>query len=193
MHGCPKFSATTWIRFLSANPSLLGLILIIFGLVSTFRGKAFFDLTVGVLGFGIMFLVTMLIFSILNLLEYLDGFDDAVEITITVLAFTISIVLSVIVGFLLYKAGWMLGVLLVGTVAGFFLGVSLYNLLFIQLYSWWVYTLLVVGCAALVGYLAKTFHKHIMIYGTSFIGAYALVRGVSFFLGGFPNEALLYG
>ena len=47
--------------------------------------------------------------------------------------------------------------------------------------------------AVIFGYLAYRFDKHILVYLTSFLGAYIFIRGTSIFFGHFPNEFVLYG
>jgi len=44
----------------------------------------------------------------------------------------------------------------------------------------------------IAAFLAHKFFDHALIISTSFIGAYALIRGVSVFAGHYPNEAVLY-
>lgn len=43
-----------------------------------------------------------------------------------------------------------------------------------------------------VGIISLKFLKAVMVVGTSFIGAFMIMRGLSFYLGGYPNEFELY-
>ncbi len=67
------FSATAWLRWIAEHPWVIGVALILFGLLSTFKGKELFQLTVGILGAGLTFLFMMLLFSIWGALDYLDN------------------------------------------------------------------------------------------------------------------------
>ena len=190
-YGCPVFSATAWIRYIRNQPYILGIILIIFGIFATLKGKQLFEVTVGILGGGIVFLISMLFFSYMNWLEYLDDFNGQDFLT-ALGAFLLAALLAFIVGYLLSKAGWLICVMSLGVIGGYFLGISIYNLVFFASNALWLYLLLSFGGALFGGYLAYNCHNSIMILGTSFIGAYSLIRGISLFGGNFPNEALLY-
>lgn len=80
-----------------------------------------------------------------------------------------------------------------GTVAGFLIGFVLYTFVFAQ---WFQHVGLLIGLVGLggliFGWLSWKFDKHIIVYLTAFFGSYALIRGISMFAGGFPNEVLLY-
>lgn len=51
-------------------------------------------------------------------------------------------------------------------------------------------TVFITACAG--GYFALWFTKHAMVAVTSLVGSYLIMRGVSFYVGGYPNEFLLY-
>jgi hypothetical protein len=191
-HGCPTFETTPWIRYLSAHPSIIGILLILFGLIATFKGKDFFQLTVGILAFGLIFLLCMLFFSAIGYLDYLDPDFSADEIGLTLLSLSVSGFIAFVAGYVVYKAGFAMAILTLGVIVGFFLGVSLYNILFYSTNALWLLIVCAFGGALLLGFLAFAFSDYIMIYGTAFIGAYSLVRGISVFTGNFPTEALMY-
>ena len=189
-YGCPVFSATAWVRWVAEHPWVIAVFLILFGMLSTFRGKDFFEITVGILGAGLTFLFTMLLFSIWGSLEYLDNQQGSLAQVI--LSFFISLVLAALVGFLLFKAGWMVGVIAVGAVVGFFLGVTIYNLIFFSTNALWLLIVLTIACTLGLAFLAFKKHEKIMIFGTAFIGAYSFVRGISLFAGHYPSEVQIY-
>lgn len=192
-YGCPAFSATAIIRYLSAHPTLIGLLLIGFGVLSTFWGKSLFDYTVGLLSGGVVFMLSLLAMSMFEMLEYLTEEDNDEELYLTIIAFVVSLLLGFLVGYFMYRSGSYFGVITIGTIAGFFLGMQLYNLLFFETHKLWVLIVIVITSISVCAYASARYSKKIMYFGTSFIGAYSLVRGVSLFLGHFPvNEALLY-
>jgi len=48
-----------------------------------------------------------------------------------------------------------------------------------------------IGCAIIAAVLSFFIYEHVLINMTSFGGAYMLVRGISLYAGGFPNEFTL--
>ena len=67
---CPVFSAGTYTEFLLDRPWILSPLLIIFGIAVTLVGRKFFAWTIGILGLFSGFGVTMLLFSMLDMLDY---------------------------------------------------------------------------------------------------------------------------
>ena len=47
-------------------------------------------------------------------------------------------------------------------------------------------------CGIIVCLLAVLYFDYIIIVGSSIVGAYSLIRGISIFAGGYPSEFLLY-
>ena len=54
------------------------------------------------------------------------------------------------------------------------------------------YWCIIVGCAILLGITAFYTEKKVIMFVTSFVGAYAIIRGISLYAGGFPNEIELH-
>ena len=52
----------------------------------------------------------------------------------------------------------------------------------------WMFYVAVVVCAAVAGWLCTKFFDKIVIISTSMVGAYAISRGASFYLGHYYNE-----
>jgi exosortase/archaeosortase len=50
---------------------------------------------------------------------------------------------------------------------------------------------IILSCVG-VGYLSITYFDYAVMAGSSVIGSYLFIRGASVFLGGFPNEFILY-
>lgn len=191
--GCPLFEATTFVRFISDNPWVLGIILIVFGSIVTFFGGKFFFYILPTIVGGVVFLAVMLFASIMGLLVALDKGKDssAGELTTTIMSFVVAAALAGLAGFFISKIQ-RLGIALVGAVAGFFIGFLLYTFVFSL---WLKHVALLVSLCALfaivLGLLAYKYDRYLIIYLTGFIGSYAFIRGISMFAGGFPNEILL--
>lgn len=70
--GCPVVEATAFVKFLANHPWILGILMIVFGAVTTFYGRRFFKWTVGILGGAFSFLFLMLCFSSFGMLSAVD-------------------------------------------------------------------------------------------------------------------------
>jgi hypothetical protein len=92
-------------------------------------------------------------------------------------------------------AGWFIvkirpvGISFIAGTAGFFAGVQIYNLVFA---SWaedaWVLILVCCACILFAASIAWKYQNEVIVYITAFLGGYALMRGASLFIGGYPNE-----
>jgi hypothetical protein len=80
-----------------------------------------------------------------------------------------------------------------GVILGFSLGLLLYNTAFFFTNNVYLMVGLALLGAILLGYFALSYSKHIVIYGTSFIGSYIFIRGISLFAGKYPSEIVVYG
>ena len=193
-NACAVFQATAIVDFLNEYPWVLGVILIGFGVVSTFFGGKWFPIILATIGGGITLLVVLVLASLIGLLDALDTKADASAGSIALCVFTIivAIALAIFVGWFVRKAR-RIGGTVAAAAGGFFGGFMLYNLVFA---AWWnnVACLLIlsIGLAIVAGFVAWRFDKVIIVYLTAGIGAYALVRGISVFAGNFPNEITTY-
>jgi len=97
---CPVFSVTNFSRFFLKNPVILGIIGIVFGCIIALFGRKFFPITIfatgGVAGFGI----TMLLFSMLAMLDSM-GTKSELSFIGTLFSFVISTMVGIFLGFIL--------------------------------------------------------------------------------------------
>lgn len=163
--------------------------MIIGGAVVTFFGRKFFKYTAAVVGGFMTFLIVMLLCSIFHMLERLEGNPNG-SIGLLILAFVLGIGLAVGAGFLLYRFT-RVGALILAACAGFFLGITLYNIAFHWINNLYVMLGLAFGLAIVLGYLSFKIFDKVLIFGTALLGSYAFVRGISLFAGHFPNEVLM--
>ena len=193
--GCPTLQVTSIIRYLSNNPWAIGIILLVFGALVTLWGGKYFVWVLVSIGSGVTFFASMILFSLFGGFVALDLGKAAStgQITLAIVLFILAIALAAVVGVIL-KRVTRTGIMLAGAVAGFALGFSIYSFILVNFYANWV----LMGCmsffgAVIFGWLAYKYDKHILVYLTSFLGAYLFIRGLSIFIGGFPNEFILYG
>jgi len=92
------------------------------------------------------------------------------------------------VGFFIAKLR-KVGIALIGTFGGVLLGFMITTTFVVGSTALtWV---IVLGCGIAVGFLAFFVEKAVIIIVTSFVGSYGVIRGISMYAGGFPNEMQL--
>lgn len=190
---CPVFSVTTFSRFLFDRPFILGPIAILFGIMVAFAGRKFFPWTIAVIGCLVGFGITLLLFSMSDILDSVQSNNpnESNSILYVILTYAFAIVIGVFVGFILQKM-LNIGALILGAVGGFFVGVAAYNLLFFWAKSQFLLTLISVLSSIAMAFLSFRQYDNIVIFGTGFVGSYSFVRGLSFFMGNFPNEVQFF-
>ena len=193
--GCPVFQATSIVRFFANHPYIMGVLLLLFGGAVTFFGGKFFPWVLAAAAGGITFLVVILIASAVGALKALDKNREPTggQIAATTAAFLVAFGLAIFAGWFIKKIR-RIGFTLLGAALGFFGGFLFYSLVFIQwLENTYVLFTICFLCALAGGFLVWKFGKHIVVYVTAFLGAYAFIRGISIWAGHFPNEVALYG
>jgi len=83
------------------------------------------------------------------------------------------------------------GIGLVAAWGGVMLGFVITSLFVMKLPGWAFYLILIL-CGVAAFFIAIKIEKMVIIICTSFMGAYAMVRGVSLYVGGFPSEIALH-
>ena len=92
----------------------------------------------------------------------------------------------------LVKRTLRFGIFLLGIVSGATIGFLVYTAFLAGVSAGWLYLTVIIGFAV-IGGLASWKRPDIVVrFGTAFIGSYMLVRGLSFWIGGFPSETELY-
>ena len=102
----------------------------------------------------------------------------------------IGIILGCTAGYFVFKYHEKFLSFLVGGLGGFLLGEFFYNLFgnLINGNPTLIQILFILICIIICIILAYFLRDYIIIFATSFIGAYAFIRGLSLFLGYFPSE-----
>jgi hypothetical protein len=96
-------------------------------------------------------------------------------------------VIGVFVGFILMRM-LQIGAAILGAVGGFFIGATIYNLIFFFTHSFILLMILSIACTLLGAIFSFKYYDGIVIFGTAFIGAYSLIRGASLIFGHYQNE-----
>jgi hypothetical protein len=180
---CPKYSGNFFVKFFRSFSWFTAVFAILLGLIQCFYGYRLYRLTMFIVGFLFTFL-----FMIIFLFAIWTSPDSGNFKGIIILSF--ALVSALMVGFLVASFA-IVGLVLSGSVLGFFVSTMLYTLLLHNVYS--IPENLLLYNVALVGMVAGAvagyeFQNVILIVSCSFTGAYLIVRGLSVFIGGFPNE-----
>jgi len=167
-------------KFSEKYEEVTAIILILFGIWLAFRGGQVVDtLFQVILTIAAAFLTGFLTFFVLKKLEV----DLTDLINFLVLAF------AIVVGILVGKKSWeykRVGMLTLAVFMGIMVGFTISNTVKnkdeVILY-------IILGVCSLLGYyLMEKYEYEFILYSTSFIGSYCIVRGASIFIGDFPSE-----
>lgn len=174
--------------FIQKYSYLIGAVFIVFGLVLAFCGNKFITIMVGIVSAAAtlvigVYLTSLFVDSVLKK-EKIENY--AVWIILGVWA-----LVGILVGCLIArKRKW--GIALVAAFGGVMLGLLLTTIFGPSLKNAVVYYAIIVGCGILAFIITFFVEKFVLIVVTSFIGSYAIVRGISMYAGGFPNETELH-
>lgn len=181
VYACPLFNVYSFWNAIISNKYIVGVALIIFGIFFSFLGIKFIEVTEYIAGvLATWFVVCFLLFSYL-------------QITYTSVSFWVIIVCTLLagllVGYFIAKVK-VIPVVILGGFLGYLLGNFTYQFLlkYINSNPQVVYWITLIVCIAALAAVAWFFASHIMVLSTSFIGAYALIRGISLMAGGYPDE-----
>ena len=150
VHGCPVFSATAWIRFLNQYPQFFSAFLVLFGIFAIFKGKELFEVTIGLFGAAVTFVSLMVVFSFFEMLQFLHEPDDD-NLGRLLGALALSLLGGIIIGYVLFKGGCLLGVMTLGMGIGFIFGLTIYNMIFFNTGAFWLLLVLSIGGAIAFG------------------------------------------
>eukprot|EP00349_Pseudokeronopsis_sp_Brazil_P002402 CAMPEP_0202956202 /NCGR_PEP_ID=MMETSP1396-20130829/732_1 /ASSEMBLY_ACC=CAM_ASM_000872 /TAXON_ID= /ORGANISM="Pseudokeronopsis sp., Strain Brazil" /LENGTH=308 /DNA_ID=CAMNT_0049673119 /DNA_START=226 /DNA_END=1152 /DNA_ORIENTATION=- len=192
--GCPVASADAFFAFLDEHPWVVGVLLICSGLVLTFYGAKFLPWVVGIVAGLSGFVLSMVFFSAIGWLDYIDPtLSDSADgsLGLAILATCLSLIIGGLVG-VLFKIFFFWGFILIGFVLGFLCGTLLYSAFFLWTDSLWFLYLLEFGTGGVVAFLCFVWKDGLAIITTSALGAYATIKGIAEFAGGYPDELLLY-
>jgi len=82
------------------------------------------------------------------------------------------------------------GIGLIGAWAGIIIGFMVSSSFILEKAV--MYYLILFGFAIVFGAIAILIEEKVLTFATAFIGSYAIIRGISFFAGGFPTESTLH-
>ena len=179
---CVKVDFYFIFKFIEDYKVLFVIILMAFGLFNCIFGQKFAKYTA--------FLLCVFIITILVLVFSQYVLPSGCAEWIIWVMFALGIILGCTAGYFTFKYHEKVLALLTGGVSGFFIGQFLYNLFGNQIPANGIViniVFVIVSIGVMIA-IAFFFKKFIVIFATSFIGAYCFIRGISLFAGGFPDE-----
>ena len=190
---CPVFSVSSFSRYFLKNQVILGLMAITFGLVVTVYGRKFFPITIFATGTLAGFAITILLFTMLSMFE--SAGNQKIHLTAlgTLATYLVSAGVGIFVGYIL-KSILKVGAAIIGAVGGFFISIPLSQILLGWIGSDALLLSVSVLAAIAMAFLSLRHYDNIVIFGTSVLGSYIFVRGISLFLekGTFPPESEIF-
>jgi hypothetical protein len=178
--GCPRMSVSMVWVYLGAYEAYFGVALIGIGVVFCFFGIKVIGFTICIVGLLTCIAASCLIFYAV----YASSATDPKEFLYWVGG---GVIAGVIFGCILCKKQKCGASLLAGW-GGAMLGTLVNEMFLYRLgYSWTTYAAIFAGAAA-GGMLVSKYYEPIIIGSTALVGSYAIIRGVSCYLGHYYNE-----
>mmetsp|Transcript_12174 Transcript_12174/g.12576 ORF Transcript_12174/g.12576 Transcript_12174/m.12576 type:complete len:489 (-) Transcript_12174:32-1498(-) len=184
---CPVANFYFMTKFIKDNKNWVGVIMIVVGLGFALIGAKFFWITIIAL-LSIVFIV--ILFIIYFIIQSIFNIGGGTWVIIVILA--VGIILGVSIG-MCFKSLTSFFFVLFGMLLGYLLGLLIWDLGLSQIETnqtvvYWVTIAVLVVIGGFVGY---KFMKMMFIVVTSFLGCYLIIKAISMWAGGFPDEAVL--
>lgn len=180
---CPSFDMNALFEFLNKYSYLWGAIFIIVGIFFCFFGKKLFKA-------AIFTVTTIVVVFCILLLFYSTFLKDTTETWVGWTVLVCSVLIGLVAGFFVMKLERLGAALLAGW-GGFLLGVMINEMALYKVQSEVLFWTIAMAFAIAAAVASFFLFEHVLIIGTSFAGSYMLVRGVSLYAGGYPNEFTL--
>lgn len=181
--GCGVFSANALWRWCEANWWIIAIAMIAGGAFEWALGQKMFKPTLFIIGTFSVFALVMFFFY-----AWVLPYTTA-KWTVWLIG-SIGVILGLGVGFVLTKLA-RIGIAALGAWTGIVIGLIIHEAFMFSVHSQAVFWIMLIGCGAIFGALAFWKHKLVLMFATAFLGSYAMVRGLSLFTGGYPNEFTL--
>ena len=179
---CKKVDFYFIFKFIQDYKIMFIILLVLFGILNCGFGKTFSRFTA--------FFLCIFIFVVFILILSQYVLPSGCREWIIWVMFGVGVILGITAGVFAFKYHEGCMAFLTGGIGGFFLGQFLYNLFGNRIpVNGTVMNIvfIVVSIGALIA-VAFFFKKFIVIFATSFIGSYCIVRGISLVAGKFPDE-----
>ena len=174
--GCYEYTANSLVRWLSENPTVLGIVFLLVGPIIAMCGKRWFPYIAAGIGAISMISLVMLCAGLFGLLSsWVWG----------VVSVLVALAAGILFGMFLRKMVWT-AVGITGAISGFLFGGFVYTLI-LQAFNWksyWGYWGLAVSFCVLFTVLTCKYGQQMVMVATSFFGSYIFVAGLNYVFGG---------
>lgn len=178
--GCPDFSLDLFLAFVAQYWYIWGGVFILLGLFLSLFGNAFVAAVIFLAGtIAAWATLSWLVFFIVDK----AGAEPSEAVCWVILGSCLLV--GLLLGWLLTKCR-KLAIALVGAGGGVALGFMLTTVTLVS--SGAGYYCIIIGCALAAAILTWFLEDYVIMLATALAGSYIFVRGVSFYVGGFPNE-----
>lgn len=193
--GCPISNQVSLMYrgYFTEKPFVLAVLLLLIGPFMLFYGRKQIDTILYISTAFVFFYLSLFVFHKLGMLNYIDkNTPGDGNLGLVLFSFALAMCAALLAGHTSYTFK-PLGKLFLGGLAGYFFGCFVYNLFFI-FWNKALVTLIVCQTVFLVigAYLGYQLRDGFVIISTSILGAFATVRGIAMFAGGYPSEYDLY-
>lgn len=182
--GCPISTGNELTQWLDNNPWFLAVVLLIVGPIVAFFGKKWFPNIAAIVA-------CLFVMQGIAVLAGQLGWLSTSWSPWVVLA--VALILGICVGGIVQKKIWF-AVGLMGVVAGVFLGLFLFSIMAAttnHAENWEMITFAVV-LGIVGGFTHFKWGQQLVVIGTSFIGSYLFMRGLTFIFEGYPAETEIW-
>ena len=177
---CPSYTLNALWEFLEKYQEIWGAIFILGGIFLCFFGRKLFAVAIFMIcAFATTFLILLFFYALF--LE--DDTADWVGWTVLISAGIVGL----IVGVIMIKLQRVGAAILAGW-GGFMLGLLINETVLYKAKSEALFWCVGIAVAIVFALLTFIIYNHVLINATAFMGAYFFWRGISLYLGGFPNE-----
>lgn len=182
---CPIANFYTIWKFLNNYNYITIPVIILIGIFQLFLGLRMFKVTV-----FIICVITITIFLFILFFQII--LHNGAKSYIIWIVLSISVIAGILFGILISSYRKLLFIIMGGLI-GYILSSLIYGLVLRYVKSnpdivYWITTVLCILVFCIIGYFFK---KLIVVFGTTIIGSYLIVRGLSLIIGGYPSESII--
>ena len=185
-YACPQADFYDIYRIIVEKKYIFGSALILIGLFELFLGQKLVTATIFIFSAAIVVLFVFVFFFQFIL-------PGGIDKTVFWFVLAIAIIVGLVLGYFVAKYKDKFFGIIMGALLGYIIGQILYNLALnrININQTALQIIVYVLCIGVCIALSILLFNIVTIFATALIGAYAVIRGISIFAGGFPNETTI--
>lgn len=184
-YACPSINLSSIWAKIEEMKYVTSIVLIIIGIILLLFGKKFEQFTISIL----VFIISTTFLFVIIFAFMPSGGDRDIIFWVTVV---VSIVISGFIAYFFWENTNLLLGIVCAVIGGYILGTFIYSLLLLKIKeNLLINIVVIIVCMIIVFVITYYTLDYILIIITSIIGAYAIMRAFTFWIGGYPNESQL--